>query len=246
MAFVPLPRSATPWTQPPKSFAECNFKLACERRQPAASHLPQGPWRPPSNMTLVSRPAESGGGRAASADRARPPSTQPQPPARPASARSAPRAAGAHRQLRQQTATPLQLRRPASGFPKGRPAGLTSVEVAGLGADSGAVVVRTSSRATPEARHYALRLSAQEKLVRQARNVARVLRAMIAAKRSCSGKPMACTIISAFEAMDADGSGKVDADEFERALSRLGLGLTPKQLDQLLVGCDSDGDGSVR
>ena len=43
--------------------------------------------------------------------------------------------------------------------------------------------------------------------------------------------------------MDKDGSGNLDYDEFHTAMNRLGLGLCPHQLVQLVKVLDADGDG---
>lgn len=51
--------------------------------------------------------------------------------------------------------------------------------------------------------------------------------------------------LSLFDAMDKDGDGSVDHDEFHVALKRLGLGITPQQVTQMLAVLDNNGDGSV-
>jgi len=48
-----------------------------------------------------------------------------------------------------------------------------------------------------------------------------------------------------FEAIDRDGSGEIDIDEFEKGIRRLGLGLTPQQLEWLLETMDADGNGLI-
>jgi hypothetical protein len=91
----------------------------------------------------------------------------------------------------------------------------------------------------------ALRLNTQQKQERQTKQIAKILRQMIASRRSVTGKQMGGTIISAFEALDRDGSGRVSTEEFSQAILRLGMGLTPKQLQQLIDALDTDGDGSI-
>lgn len=123
-------------------------------------------------------------------------------------------------------------------------AGLTTSEAAAL-VDYSATSNSSNRRLAPPAAQVALRLSPQQKRERQVRQIGKMLRGMVAARRSASGKQMAGTIVSAFEALDGDGSGKLSHDEFARALTRLGMGLTPKQLDVLLGCLDVDGDGKV-
>ena len=48
-----------------------------------------------------------------------------------------------------------------------------------------------------------------------------------------------------FKAIDKDGSGDLDHKEFEMAMARLGLGLTPDQIKQCIEVLDKDGDGEV-
>jgi len=52
-------------------------------------------------------------------------------------------------------------------------------------------------------------------------------------------------IKSVFKAIDKDGSGNLDHDEFRTAMERLGLGLTDEQLVQCIDVLDKDGDGEV-
>ena len=48
-----------------------------------------------------------------------------------------------------------------------------------------------------------------------------------------------------FKAIDKDGSGDLDHDEFQTAMDRLGLGLSPLQVEQCIEVLDKDGDGEV-
>ena len=89
-----------------------------------------------------------------------------------------------------------------------------------------------------------LTLTAEEKLERQTESIGNVLRGAIRARRSVAGKN-AKTIEEVFKAIDKDGSGNLDYDEFHTAMKRLGLGLTPHQLVQLVKVLDVDGDGEV-
>ena len=48
-----------------------------------------------------------------------------------------------------------------------------------------------------------------------------------------------------FESLDQDGSGELDADEFETALSMLGCGFSRTMVRQLMAALDSDNSGTV-
>lgn len=124
-------------------------------------------------------------------------------------------------------------------------AGLTTREAAEIRGVTSADLNKSTRRLTPTATAMAPRLIAQEKQERQTRQIVKTLRQMIAARRSVTGKQMSGTIISAIEALDRDGSGRVSSEEFSKAMVRLGMGVTPKQLEQLIWALDADGDGSV-
>ena len=66
----------------------------------------------------------------------------------------------------------------------------------------------------------------------------------IRSKRSLGGKKLK-DIKSVFQAIDKDGSGDLDYDEFKVAMNRLGLGLTDEQIVQCIEVLDKDGDGEV-
>ena len=53
------------------------------------------------------------------------------------------------------------------------------------------------------------------------------------------------SIKDTFEAIDRDGSGSLDHDEFRLAMRRLGLGLTHDQIQQCIEVLDKDHDGEV-
>ena len=89
-----------------------------------------------------------------------------------------------------------------------------------------------------------LKLSAAEKLERQTTQIGKIVRDAIASNRSLGGKAMK-NIEGVFKAIDKDGSGDLDHKEFETAMSRLGLGLTPDQIKQCIEVLDKDGDGEV-
>lgn len=48
-----------------------------------------------------------------------------------------------------------------------------------------------------------------------------------------------------FDSLDQDGSGELDADEFETALSMLGCGFSRTMVRQLMAALDSDNSGTV-
>ena len=219
---------ASSWSQPPRTFAECNFRLVRERRKAAQPKLPQGPWRPPSRHTRLRTPLATAAGEVA---------PSPRPPLRARTARAVPR----HGSIQMQPAAPPSISKRSGLWA----AGLTSREAAELRSVTAAVPHQSNRRTTPAAAAVALRLSARQKQERQVRQIGKVLRGMIASRRSVSGKPMAGALVSAFEAIDHDGCGRVSSEEFSRAMLRLGMGLTSKQLEQLIQVLDVDGDGAL-
>ena len=70
------------------------------------------------------------------------------------------------------------------------------------------------------------------------------MRDAIRNNRSLGGKAMK-NIEGVFKAIDKDGSGDLDHDEFRVAMDRLGLGLTNDQIVQCIEVLDKDGDGEV-
>ena len=74
-------------------------------------------------------------------------------------------------------------------------------------------------------------LTAEQKLQRQTKQIGKIIRDAIHAKRSLGGKAMK-NIEGVFKAIDKDGSGNLDYDEFAMAMNRLGLGLTEEQVTQ--------------
>ena len=89
-----------------------------------------------------------------------------------------------------------------------------------------------------------LELSAAEKLQRQTAQIGKIVRSAITSNRSLNGQGLD-SIRSVFEAIDKDGSGELDHDEFRMAMSRLGLGLSEEQVVQCIDVLDTDRDGSV-
>ena len=49
----------------------------------------------------------------------------------------------------------------------------------------------------------------------------------------------------AFELCDTDGSGTLSTEEFRVALDRLGLGLTERQVGEVMRVVDTDGNGTI-
>jgi hypothetical protein len=72
----------------------------------------------------------------------------------------------------------------------------------------------------------------------------RVLKQMFKGKRTLFGQTVSSPS-DFFRAADKSGDGLLDKPEFVGALKRLGLGLTAKQLDELWVGLDADGGGTL-
>ena len=89
-----------------------------------------------------------------------------------------------------------------------------------------------------------LQLSQDEKHWRQSDQVAMVLNQLIGSKRKVYGKLMR-DAEHVFSILDTDGSGKLDYEEFRVALKRMGLGLSPNQVGQLIEVMDRDRDGFI-
>ena len=87
-------------------------------------------------------------------------------------------------------------------------------------------------------------LTAEQKLERQTKQIGQVVRNAIKSNRSLGGKAMK-SIEGVFKAIDKDGSGDLDHDEFKMAMDRLGLGLSNDQIVQCIEVLDKDGDGEV-
>lgn len=52
-------------------------------------------------------------------------------------------------------------------------------------------------------------------------------------------------VIDMFFKIDADGSGEIEPAEFVQAISKMGLKLSPEELDAVVYELDVDGDGTV-
>ena len=48
-----------------------------------------------------------------------------------------------------------------------------------------------------------------------------------------------------FQAMDTDGGGSLDHDEFQNAMQQLGVELSSSQIDEAIAVIDKDGDGAL-
>lgn len=92
---------------------------------------------------------------------------------------------------------------------------------------------RPPSRDTEVWRSQAYRLSGEEMLQRQSDTVAAVLNQLIGGQRKVYGKLMR-DAAQVFALLDTDGSGRLDYGEFGHALRRMGLGLSPAQVAQLI------------
>ena len=76
-------------------------------------------------------------------------------------------------------------------------------------------------------------LTAEEKIERQTKQIGKIIRNAISSQRSLGGKAMK-NIEGVFKTIDKDGSGNLDHVEFSIAMNRLGLGLTPPQIEQCI------------
>ena len=76
-------------------------------------------------------------------------------------------------------------------------------------------------------------LTAEQKLQRQTKQIGKIIRNAISSQRSLGGKAMK-NIEGVFKTIDKDGSGNLDHVEFSIAMNRLGLGLTPPQIEQCI------------
>ena len=81
------------------------------------------------------------------------------------------------------------------------------------------------------------RLSNVEKFERQERAIWKKLRKKLGNNRTLFGKKLE-TSQDLFSAIDQDNSGKINFLEFERALQRLGMGLSEQQTAEVLRAAD--------
>ena len=88
------------------------------------------------------------------------------------------------------------------------------------------------------------KLNKQERTQREHANILRVIQQAMAAKRSLHGHSLSDSR-AVFSAIDRDASGTLDETELGAAMQRLGLGLTPDQIQCLARALDRDGDGTV-
>ena len=98
----------------------------------------------------------------------------------------------------------------------------------------------------PDVHEGSYHLSLETRLQREHSSVLKALRRVMAApgQRTLNGRVVS-DAKSMFEAMDRDGSGMVDGDEFTRGMKRLGLGLNEQQVVALAHALDKDGDGEI-
>ena len=88
------------------------------------------------------------------------------------------------------------------------------------------------------------RLTAEERIQRQSDKISNVINQLIRGRRQLYGTMMR-DAESAFKAIDRDGSGALDYNEFSLAMNRLGLGLREDQCMELALVMDADGDGEI-
>jgi len=48
-----------------------------------------------------------------------------------------------------------------------------------------------------------------------------------------------------FKEIDSDGNGKIDPEELKDAMSKMGVKLTAKEVDRMMIEADQDGDGEI-
>lgn len=90
----------------------------------------------------------------------------------------------------------------------------------------------------------ALSLSKEELVERGMTSTFRILGQAMANNRSLYGQKIK-DAKGVFETMDADKSGTLDHEEFEKACDRLGLGLTHEQVVDILELVDADNSGTI-
>eukprot|EP01048_Picozoa_sp_COSAG05_P013962 COSAG05_NODE_1537_length_4608_cov_57.827456_2_plen_396_part_00 len=79
----------------------------------------------------------------------------------------------------------------------------------------------------------------------QVKRVAKALLVAMQAGRSLYGRKLTTDVQTLFDAIDDNGSRSIDRDEFQRGLSRLGLGLADSQLSLLMAAVDRNGNGTI-
>ena len=116
-------------------------------------------------------------------------------------------------------------------------------------AGSAAVDANRGSRKKPDwakmAKHSAgagVHLDSAARRQRQQAAAVQAIRQMISAHRHLFGEEIT-DATSLFRAIDTDRGGTIERAEFDRALARLGLGLSQAQLSELWGGLDRDGNG---
>jgi len=53
------------------------------------------------------------------------------------------------------------------------------------------------------------------------------------------------TLDQIFKEFDSDGNGSISEVEFRNAIRKLGLGLTSREIDKLMLRIDSNSDGKI-
>eukprot|EP01052_Picozoa_sp_SAG31_P029820 SAG31_NODE_3001_length_4799_cov_3.189362_2_plen_1003_part_00 len=87
-------------------------------------------------------------------------------------------------------------------------------------------------------------LTKEHKQSKTVENFGRVLRNALNGKRQLYGVKLDC-VAALFNACDEDNSGTMDVDEFDKAMKRLGLGLSQSQMNELVSVFDEDGNGQI-
>lgn len=84
----------------------------------------------------------------------------------------------------------------------------------------------------------------QENMAGQADAITRVMHTAVRHHRRVYGKVLD-SVDQAFHLLDRDTNGTLDKAEFTQAVKRLGLGLTPKQIEECVEQIDTNGDGLI-
>ena len=100
------------------------------------------------------------------------------------------------------------------------------------------------ARTRPERKGRTLKLSATERIDRQNESILRKFVGMLTASRSVYGTNPE-TLRELFQAVDKDCSGTIEFNEFQQAMTRLGLGLVQDEITALANAIDDNGDGII-
>ena len=89
-----------------------------------------------------------------------------------------------------------------------------------------------------------IHLDEADRRQRQKASAMHAIRQMIKGHRHLFGEEIT-DVKHLFHAIDTDRGGTIERGEWDAALTRLGLGLSPMQLSELWAGLDADGNGVI-